>query len=261
MRKNPEECKSIEEVRNEIDRIDKSIITILGERSGYVEAASKFKKDTNSVQAPDRVKSMLVQRKKWAFENGVDPLFTEELFRNITSHFIQKEKNKWIIKNQFSINDVQITEVNPDDLKNILSLQISSYQSEAMINDDFEIQPLLYTVQDIEKEYIIKKIFKATFQDILIGSVRGYQKNDICYLEKFIVHPDFQNLGIGKKLMLFFENYFDKCSFSELWTGTNSIKNINLYKKMGYEIFKEEKISEKYGFVYLRKKLTHLSEL
>jgi chorismate mutase-like protein len=252
----PEQCSSIEEVRNEIDRIDNSIITFLGERSQYVEKASGFKKDKESVSAPDRVKTMLVQRKKWAFDNGLDPVFIEELFKNITSHFIGKEKNKWLIQNQFSIEDIKITEATRDDLQSILDLQIASYQSEAMINDDFEIAPLLYSMQNMEKEYNDYKIFKAVFQDTIIGSVRGYQKNDISYLGKLIVHPDFQNLGIGRKLMLFFEKYFINCSECELFTGTNSVKNISLYKKMGYEIFKEEKISDKYGFVYMRKKLS-----
>jgi chorismate mutase-like protein len=253
---NPDQCESIAEVRSEIDRIDKSIIALLGERAKYVGKASEFKKDKESVSAPDRVKSMLVQRKKWAFDNGLDPIFIENLYKNITAHFIEKEKNKWLIKNQFSIDTVKFTDAGRDDLQNILSLQISSYQSEAMINDDFEIPPLLFTMQDMGKEYKDKKIFKAVFQGMIIGSVRGYQKDDTCYLEKFIVHPDFQNLGIGKKLILFFEKSFDECESSELWTGTNSVKNINLYKKMGYEIYKEEKVNEKYGFVFLRKKLS-----
>ncbi len=251
----PEKCASIEDVRKEIDRIDNSIITAMGERSRYVEAASKFKKDKESVQAPDRVRSMLVQRKKWAFENGLDALFIEDLFKNITNHFIEKEKNNWIIKNQFSIDGVKIVDANRDDLQNILAMQIASYQSEAMTNDDFEISPLLYTVQDMENDYKDKKIFKAMFQENIVGSVRGYKKNDICYLEKLIVHPDYQNLEIGKKLILFFERYFDTCSVCELFTGTNSVKNISLYKKSGYKVYKEENISDKYGFVYLKKKI------
>lgn len=250
----PEKCASIEDVRKEIDRIDNSIITLLGERSQYVETASKFKKDKESISAPDRLKSMLVQRKKWAFKNGLDPLFIEELFKNITAHFIEKEENKWIIKNQFSIDDVKIIEANHDDLQNILALQLASYQSEGMINDDFEISPLLYTMKHMENDYKDKKIFKAIFQGMIVGSIRGYKKKETCYIEKLIVHPGYQNLGIGKKLMLFFEKYFDLCSAFELFTGTNSIKNINLYKKLGYAIYKEEKTSDKYGFVFLKKK-------
>ena len=38
-------CKNMEDIRKEIDQIDKEIIALLGKRYEYVRAASKFKKD------------------------------------------------------------------------------------------------------------------------------------------------------------------------------------------------------------------------
>jgi hypothetical protein len=49
------------------------------------------------------------------------------------------------------------------------------------------------------------------------------------------------------------ENCFKGCKRYELFTGKKSVKNIYLYNKLGYRIFKEEKISEKLTFVYLEK--------
>lgn len=52
------------------------------------------------------------------------------------------------------------------------------------------------------------------------------------------------------------ENYFMGCERYELFTGQKSVKNLYLYKKLGYKVFKEEKISEKLALVYLEKKVT-----
>jgi hypothetical protein len=49
------------------------------------------------------------------------------------------------------------------------------------------------------------------------------------------------------------EEQFQGCKRYELFTGKNSVKNIYLYEKLGYRIFKEEEISKKLSFVYLEK--------
>ncbi|KPQ41867.1 MAG: isochorismate-pyruvate lyase, partial [Candidatus Methanoperedens nitroreducens] len=40
------ECKSIEEVRENINRIDREMVELISQRSRYVEQAAKFKKTT-----------------------------------------------------------------------------------------------------------------------------------------------------------------------------------------------------------------------
>lgn len=41
--KAPNECLNMQEIRLEIDRIDRKIIAAFGERFEYIKAASKFK--------------------------------------------------------------------------------------------------------------------------------------------------------------------------------------------------------------------------
>ena len=45
----PDQCESLQDVRTEIDRLDFNIIKLLAERSGYVKAAARFKRDLNAV--------------------------------------------------------------------------------------------------------------------------------------------------------------------------------------------------------------------
>jgi isochorismate pyruvate lyase len=93
--KKPEECLDMQEIRTQIDVIDKNIIELLGNRFQYVKAASKFKTDENSVKAPERLSAMLVQRRKWAEENCLSPDIIEKMFRDLVGYFIDQEMKHW----------------------------------------------------------------------------------------------------------------------------------------------------------------------
>lgn len=51
-RKTPTECANMDDIRAAIDQIDRSVITLLGQRAQYVHAASKFKTSVAAVRAP-----------------------------------------------------------------------------------------------------------------------------------------------------------------------------------------------------------------
>lgn len=93
--KPPEDCASIEDVRESIDGLDREILRLLGQRARYVAAAARFKKDGYSVRAPERQKAMIALRRNWAEEEGLDPDFVEALYRNIVSHFVGREMDHW----------------------------------------------------------------------------------------------------------------------------------------------------------------------
>lgn len=93
--KKPEECETINDIRENIDIIDKKIITLLSKRADYVHNAIKFKSSISTVKAGDRVKSMLLKRREWAIENQLNEDFIESLFQNIVDFFINEEMNKW----------------------------------------------------------------------------------------------------------------------------------------------------------------------
>jgi isochorismate pyruvate lyase len=91
----PEECRSIEEVRAEIDRIDRAVIALLGERSGYVKAAARFKSSPAAIGAPDRQAAMMIDRRQWAAEAGLDRDVIEKLYRDLVAYFVSRETDEW----------------------------------------------------------------------------------------------------------------------------------------------------------------------
>lgn len=95
MTKRPAECSNIDDIRAEIDRIDRQIVACIGERAEYVQAAAKFKTSTADVRAAERFEAMLHQRRAWAEEKGLDPNMIEKFYRDMVNHFIQQEMAHW----------------------------------------------------------------------------------------------------------------------------------------------------------------------
>ena len=93
--KPPEDCDNIEDVREEIDALDREIIALIGRRSRYVHAAASFKKSESSVRAPERQRAMLDARRRWAAEENLDPSVVETIFRTLVAYFIQREMRDW----------------------------------------------------------------------------------------------------------------------------------------------------------------------
>ena len=85
------DCNSIEEVRSNIDRIDRQIVTLLAERGGYVKQAARFKKTTDDVKAPQRVEQVIAKVTALSQELGANPTVTEQVYRAMISGFINAE--------------------------------------------------------------------------------------------------------------------------------------------------------------------------
>ena len=146
------------------------------------------------------------------------------------------------------------------DAEEILVLQKLAYRSEAEIYNDFNIPPLVQTLESIEKDFENQYFLKAVMDGKIIGSVRAYTKEGTCYIGRLIVHPDFQNRGIGTDLMNEIERIFNTCRRFELFTGDKSERNLYLYQKLGYKIFKKAKITDQTMVVYLEKKIEGKSD-
>ena len=89
----------------------------------------------------------------------------------------------------------------------------------------------------------------------ITGSVRGYLKDGICHIGRVIVHPEFQNRGLGSQLMKAIENCFSQAKGYELFTGEKSARNLYFYQKLGYRIVRTERPEGRVPMVYLEKSL------
>ena len=93
--KKPDQCQNIIDIRAEIDRLDRQLIAILGQRFAYVKAAAGFKTRKSDVKAPERFQAMLQQRRIWAEEEGLNADVVEKLYQDLVNYFIEEEMNQW----------------------------------------------------------------------------------------------------------------------------------------------------------------------
>lgn len=121
------------------------------------------------------------------------------------------------------------------DLPDILELQKIAFRPIANLLGDNEIQPMVQTYDELLQEFNENIILKYIQDCQIVGSVRAYvDKNNICHVGKLIVHPDYQNKGIGKALMIEIEKKFITCSKYQLFTGEITPNTLYLYTKLGY---------------------------
>jgi isochorismate pyruvate lyase len=84
-------CENLDEVRDNIDRIDRSIVKLIAERSTYVAQAANFKKNSEEVKAPQRLEKVINKVRSLAGENDVNPDIVEKIYREMINCFTNFE--------------------------------------------------------------------------------------------------------------------------------------------------------------------------
>ena len=101
------------------------------------------------------------------------------------------------------------------------------------------------------KDYIF---LSATTNDVLIGTILGIMCHELygnckpfLVMEDFIVHADYRNMGVGKKLLDKLEEVAltRGCSQIQFITDSNRTNAIEFYKKRGYETNKHIGLKKK----------------
>ena len=98
--KEPKECNSLEEVRNEIDKIDEYIISLFSVRHTFVEEIVRFKHDKDAIIAQDRKDQVILQRKEWAELKGLNGDTFEKIYTLLVDSNIKHEMELLKIKNK-----------------------------------------------------------------------------------------------------------------------------------------------------------------
>lgn len=84
-------CANLNEVRTNIDRLDRAIVGLLAERAGYVKDATRFKRDTAEVAAPARQAAVFMRVRAMAVELGAPPDVVETAYRALVAGFVAGE--------------------------------------------------------------------------------------------------------------------------------------------------------------------------
>ena len=84
-------CKTLGEVRTNIDRLDREIVRLIAERGRYVHEATRFKANPAQVEAPQRAEAVVKKAMALAEQNGLSPKVAEVTYRAMVRGFIDYE--------------------------------------------------------------------------------------------------------------------------------------------------------------------------
>jgi isochorismate pyruvate lyase len=86
-------CKTLGEVRDNIDRLDREIVRLIAERGRYVHEAARFKANPAQVEAPERAEAVVRKAMSLAEQDGLSPKVAEATYRAMVRGFIDYEQD------------------------------------------------------------------------------------------------------------------------------------------------------------------------
>ena len=85
----------MDEVRAEIDRLDRILVTLLAERQQYIEAAGRIKPRQDEVRLPWRIEDVVAKVLAEAERQGLSKRIAEPVWRELIDRCIAHEHEIW----------------------------------------------------------------------------------------------------------------------------------------------------------------------
>lgn len=84
-------CETMTDVRREIDRLDRELVTLLAERQNYIEQAGRIKASRDKVRDVPRIEDVVAKVLAAAKEAGLSPAMAEPVWRLLIEKSIEHE--------------------------------------------------------------------------------------------------------------------------------------------------------------------------
>lgn len=94
----PEDCAVMEEVRAEIDRLDRILVGLMAERQRYIEAAGRIKGRAEDVRLPWRIEDVVAKVLAEADKTGLSKRIAEPVWRQLIDRCIDHEHEIWALE-------------------------------------------------------------------------------------------------------------------------------------------------------------------
>ena len=84
-------CETMTDVRREIDRLDRELVTLLAERQCYIEQAGQIKATRDKVRDVPRIEDVVAKVLAAAKKAGLSPAMAEPVWRLLIEKSIEHE--------------------------------------------------------------------------------------------------------------------------------------------------------------------------
>jgi ribosomal protein S18 acetylase RimI-like enzyme len=149
--------------------------------------------------------------------------------------------------------DIQIENASIHDADVILKIQKAAFLGQAEIYNS-QLPPLTQSLESIRSEFDTKTFLKVILEGKIVASVRFDINDGYVNIDRIVVEPEYQGRGIGKAMLEAVESRVPDAVAYQLFTGSKSKRNINLYKRVGYEIVRSEVTDQGIELLYMEKR-------
>jgi isochorismate pyruvate lyase len=94
-------CNSLEEARDEIDKIDTMLVDLIAQRSHLIRQVAGFKNSVEEVKAEDRIDFILQKARHHALKLGISPNMISDLFTIMINEMVETEISEFRNKEAF----------------------------------------------------------------------------------------------------------------------------------------------------------------
>lgn len=92
---NVEHCRSMEDVRRNIDALDDILVPLLVTRGGYMTQAARIKQDAHQVRDEERIESIVARVRERAVQEGGEADVVEAIYRSMMEAYIAYEHREF----------------------------------------------------------------------------------------------------------------------------------------------------------------------
>jgi len=84
-------CQTLDEAREEIDKVDEQIITLIARRNDYIKQIAHFKTSIDEVKAEDRISAVISRAREQAISLGLSPNLINDLYVRMIDAMVESE--------------------------------------------------------------------------------------------------------------------------------------------------------------------------
>ena len=91
----PLKKKKLSKIRQELDKLDNTLIKIIKKRTNLVKKVLILKERKNQIVDQERIKLILRNIKKKSIKNNIDPKITNKIWKNMIYAYIDFERRNF----------------------------------------------------------------------------------------------------------------------------------------------------------------------
>ncbi len=85
------ECRTLDEARQEIDKVDEEIVKLIALRNNYIKQIAHFKTSIDEVKAQDRIEDVISRVRRQAIDLDLSPNLINDLYLRMIDGMVESE--------------------------------------------------------------------------------------------------------------------------------------------------------------------------